>query len=135
MLVVEHDPVGLDHLRLGQPLSTLSGGGCQRLKLATDLHRAGSVYVMDEPTAGLHMSDVHRLLGIIERLVDQGSTVIVIEHHLDVVRSADRIIDLGPEGGGGGRVLFEGTPADLLKSTDSHTAAHLRQDLSRAGRV
>ncbi len=128
--------VGLDYLRLGQPLSTLSGGECQRLKLAADLHRVGSVYVMDEPTTGLHMSDVHRLLGIIERLVNQGNTVIVIEHNLDVVRSADWIIDLGPEGGsGGGRILFEGTPADLLKTTVSHTAAHLRQDLSHAGRV
>ncbi|MEG8280278.1 excinuclease ABC subunit UvrA [Streptomyces sp. AHA2] len=128
--------VGLDYLRLGQPLSTLSGGECQRLKLAADLHRVGSVYVMDEPTTGLHMSDVHRLLGIIERLVDQGNTVIVIEHNLDVVKSADWIIDLGPEGGsGGGRILFEGTPADLLKTTDSHTAAHLRQDLSPAGGV
>ncbi|MGW1037757.1 ATP-binding cassette domain-containing protein [Streptomyces antibioticus] len=124
--------VGLDYLRLGQPLSTLSGGECQRLKLAADLHRVGSVYVMDEPTTGLHMSDVQRLLGIVERLVDQGNTVIVIEHNLDVVRSADWIIDLGPEGGsGGGHVLFEGTPADLLKTTDSHTAAHLREDLSQ----
>ncbi|MFI1002361.1 ATP-binding cassette domain-containing protein [Streptomyces galbus] len=128
--------VGLDYLRLGQPLSTLSGGECQRLKLAADLHRVGGVYVMDEPTTGLHMSDVHRLLGIIERLVDQGNTVIVIEHNLDVVRNADWIIDLGPEGGsGGGRILFEGTPADFLKNTDSHTAAHLRQDLSHAGRI
>ncbi|MFF4315442.1 ATP-binding cassette domain-containing protein [Streptomyces sp. NPDC001507] len=128
--------VGLDYLRLGQPLSTLSGGECQRLKLGADLHRVGSVYVMDEPTTGLHMSDVRRLLGIIERLVDQGNTVIVIEHNLDVVRSADWIIDLGPEGGsGGGRILFQGTPSDLLKTTDSHTAAHLRQDLSHAGRV
>ncbi|MEU7417188.1 ATP-binding cassette domain-containing protein [Streptomyces antibioticus] len=124
--------VGLDYLRLGQPLSTLSGGECQRLKLAADLHRVGSVYVMDEPTTGLHMSDVQRLLGIVERLVDQGNTVIVIEHNLDVVRSADWIIDLGPEGGsGGGHVLFEGTPADLLKTTDSHTAAYLRADLSQ----
>ncbi|MFE9775382.1 ATP-binding cassette domain-containing protein [Streptomyces sp. NPDC005931] len=123
--------VGLDYLRLGQPLSTLSGGECQRLKLAAELHRVGSVYVMDEPTTGLHMSDVRRLLGIVERLVDQGNTVIVIEHNLDVVKSADWIIDLGPEGGsGGGRVLFEGTPADLLKATDSHTAAHLRRDLT-----
>ncbi|MGW1327904.1 ATP-binding cassette domain-containing protein [Streptomyces antibioticus] len=125
--------VGLDYLRLGQPLSTLSGGECQRLKLAADLHRVGSVYVMDEPTTGLHMSDVQRLLGIVERLVDQGNTVVVIEHNLDVVRSADWIIDLGPEGGsGGGHVLFEGTPADLLKTTDSHTAAYLRADLAHA---
>lgn len=123
--------VGLDYLRLGQPLSTLSGGECQRLKLAADLHRVGSVYVMDEPTTGLHMSDVHRLLGIVERLVDQGNTVIVIEHNLDVVKSADWIIDLGPEGGsGGGRVLFEGIPVDLLKAADSHTAEYLRRELS-----
>ncbi|PCG81604.1 thiamine ABC transporter permease [Streptomyces sp. WZ.A104] len=123
--------VGLDYVGLGQPLSTLSGGECQRLKLATDLHRVGSVYVMDEPTTGLHMSDTHRLLGIVERLVDQGNTVIVIEHNLDIVKSADWVIDLGPEGGsGGGRILFEGTPAELLKATGSHTAEYLRRDLS-----
>ncbi|WP_346346791.1 excinuclease ABC subunit UvrA [Streptomyces sp. SID161] len=125
--------VGLDYLRLGQPLSTLSGGECQRLRLATDLHRNGSVYVMDEPTTGLHMSDTRRLLGIVERLADQGNTVIVIEHDLDVVTSADWIIDLGPEGGsGGGRVLFEGTPADLLKTGGSHTAEYLRRHLTTA---
>ncbi|MFC7862365.1 excinuclease ABC subunit UvrA [Streptomyces murinus] len=123
--------VGLDYIGLGQPLSTLSGGECQRLKLAADLHRVGSVYVMDEPTTGLHMSDTQRLLGIIERIVDQGNTVIVIEHNLDIVKSADWIIDLGPEGGsGGGRVLFEGTPAELLKATGSYTAEYLRRDLS-----
>lgn len=126
--------VGLDYVGLGQPLSTLSGGECQRLKLAADLHRVGSVYVMDEPSTGLHMADTHRLLGIVERIVDQGNTVIVIEHNLDLVKSADWIIDLGPEGGsGGGRVLFEGTPAELLKTTGSHTAEYLRRDLS-AGR-
>ncbi|MCM2423917.1 excinuclease ABC subunit UvrA [Streptomyces sp. RKAG293] len=123
--------VGLDYLRLGQPLSTLSGGECQRLKLAADLHRVGSVYVLDEPTTGLHMSDTQRLLGIIERLVDQGNTVIVIEHNIDVIKSADWIIDLGPEGGsGGGRILFEGTPSDLLKTEESHTAEYLRRDLA-----
>ncbi|MFF3695767.1 ATP-binding cassette domain-containing protein [Streptomyces sp. NPDC002221] len=123
--------VGLDYVGLGQPLRTLSGGECQRLKLAADLHRVGSVYVMDEPTTGLHMADTHRLLGIVERLVDQGNTVIVIEHNLDVVKNADWIIDLGPEGGGGGgTVLFEGPPADLLKATGSHTAEYLRRDLS-----
>ncbi len=88
---------------------------------------------MDEPTTGLHMADTHRLLGIVERLVDQGNTVIVIEHNLDIVKNADWIIDLGPEGGGGGgRVLFEGPPAELLKATGSHTAEHLRRDLSGA---
>ncbi|UJW30053.1 excinuclease ABC subunit UvrA [Saccharothrix sp. AJ9571] len=123
--------VGLDYLILGQPLSTLSGGECQRIKLATELHKAGSVYVMDEPTTGLHMSDVGHLLEIMERLVDRGNTVIVIEHNLDVVRNADWIIDLGPEGGsGGGTVLFQGPPADLLHTTGSHTAEFLRHDLS-----
>ncbi|MDI5979742.1 excinuclease ABC subunit UvrA [Amycolatopsis magusensis] len=123
--------VGLDYLKLGQPLSTLSGGECQRIKLATELHKAGSVYVMDEPTTGLHMSDVGHLLEIMERLVDRGNTVIVIEHNLDVVRNADWIVDLGPEGGsGGGTVLFEGPPADLLRTTGSHTAEFLRRDLS-----
>ncbi|WP_308188190.1 excinuclease ABC subunit UvrA [Streptomyces sp. DH7] len=125
--------VGLDYVRLGQPLSSLSGGECQRLKLASDLHRVGSVYVMDEPTTGLRMSDTHRLLGIVERLVDQANTVIVIEHNLDVIRSADWIIDLGPEGGsGGGHVLFQGTPADLLKAPGSYTAEYLARDLADA---
>ncbi|XCM33542.1 excinuclease ABC subunit UvrA [Streptomyces parvus] len=123
--------VGLEYLRLGQPLSTLSGGECQRLKLATDLHRTGGVYVLDEPTTGLHMSDTQRLLGIMQRLVTQGNTVLVIEHNLDVVKSADWIIDLGPEAGsGGGQVLFEGTPAELVKSGTSHTAEYLRRDLA-----
>ncbi|QFU90073.1 excinuclease ABC subunit UvrA [Amycolatopsis sp. YIM 10] len=123
--------VGLDYLKLGQPLSTLSGGECQRIKLATELHKAGSIYVMDEPTTGLHMSDVGHLLEIMERLVAQGNTVIVIEHNLDVIRNADWIIDLGPEGGsGGGTVLFEGPPAALLEATGSYTADFLRQDLS-----
>ncbi|AXB42628.1 ATP-binding cassette domain-containing protein [Amycolatopsis albispora] len=123
--------VGLDYLKLGQPLSTLSGGECQRIKLATELHKAGSIYVMDEPTTGLHMSDVGHLLEIMERLVAQGNTVIVIEHNLDVIRNADWIIDLGPEGGsGGGTVLFEGPPADLLEATGSYTADFLRQDLA-----
>ncbi|WP_417629450.1 ATP-binding cassette domain-containing protein [Nonomuraea guangzhouensis] len=123
--------VGLDYLTLGQPLSTLSGGECQRLKLATELHKSGTVYVLDEPTTGLHMSDVKRLLDIMDRLVDAGNSVIVIEHDLDVVKNADWVIDLGPEGGGqGGRVLFEGTPRDLLAATGSHTAEFLRRDLT-----
>ncbi|GLX01480.1 hypothetical protein Misp02_55660 [Microtetraspora sp. NBRC 16547] len=122
--------VGLDYITLGQPLSTLSGGECQRVKLATELHKSGSVYVMDEPTTGLHMSDVGLVLAIIDRLVDQGNSVIVIEHNLDVVKNADWVIDLGPEGGSqGGRVVFEGTPRDLLDATGSHTAEYLRRDL------
>lgn len=107
--------VGLNYLTLGQPLSTLSGGECQRIKLASELHKKGSIYVMDEPTTGLHMSDITHLLEIMNRLVDAGNTVIVIEHNLDVIRNADWIIDMGPEGGSnGGRVIFEGTPQQLL---------------------
>ncbi|GIF53445.1 excinuclease ABC A subunit [Asanoa ferruginea] len=122
--------VGLDYLRLGQPLSTLSGGECQRIKLATELHKTGTVYVMDEPTTGLHMSDIAHLLEIVDRLVNQGNSVVVIEHNLDVIKNADWIIDLGPEGGTkGGEVLFTGPPAELLKA-DTYTAEAVRRDLS-----
>ncbi|MBB6099259.1 excinuclease UvrABC ATPase subunit [Deinobacterium chartae] len=115
--------VGLDYLKLGQPLSTVSGGEGQRLKLATELHKQGSVYVMDEPTTGLHLSDIRRLMAIIDRLVDAGNTVILIEHHLDVIRQADWIIDLGPEGGSaGGEVLFAGPPQQLAGCARSITA-------------
>jgi len=91
--------VGVGYLTLGQPLSTLSGGECQRIKLASELHKKGSSYVLDEPTTGLHMSDIAHVLGILNRLVDGGNTVIVIEHNLDVICSADWMIDMGPEGG------------------------------------
>jgi excinuclease UvrABC ATPase subunit len=115
--------VGLGYLKLGQPLSTVSGGEGQRLKLATELHKQGSIYVMDEPTTGLHLSDIGLLMGIIDRLVDARNTVILIEHHLDVIRQADWIIDLGPEGGSaGGEVLFEGPPLALKSSPRSITA-------------
>ena len=118
--------VGLGYLRLGQPLSTVSGGEAQRLKLATELHKKGSVYVMDEPTAGLHLSDIGMLMGIIDRLVDGGNSIILIEHHLDVIRQADWVIDLGPEGGGAGdEVLFEGPPAGLKGCSRSITARHV----------
>ncbi|ANB09678.1 daunorubicin resistance protein DrrC [Streptomyces ambofaciens] len=120
--------VGLTYLTLGQPLSTLSGGERQRIKLATRLHRTGAVYVLDEPTAGLHMSDVEGLLALLDRLVDSGNTVVIVEHDLDVVAHADRVIDLGPGGGrDGGRVLFEGTPRELLAARGSSTAEHLRR--------
>lgn len=120
--------VGLTYLTLGQPLSTLSGGERQRIKLATRLHRTGAVYVLDEPTTGLHMSDVDGLLGLLDRLVDTGNTVVVVEHNLDVVAHADWIIDLGPDGGrDGGRVIFEGTPQQLRKTHGSFTAEHLRR--------
>ncbi|WP_276372198.1 excinuclease ABC subunit UvrA [Chryseolinea sp. H1M3-3] len=118
--------VGLDYLTLGQPLSTLSGGECQRIKLASELYKKGSVYVLDEPTTGLHMSDINHLLSIINRLVDAGNTVITIEHNISVIKNADWIIDMGPEGGHkGGRVLFEGTPKDLKQAKDSLTSAYL----------
>jgi excinuclease ABC A subunit len=119
--------VGLDYLTLGQPLSTLSGGECQRLKLASELHKKSSVYVMDEPTTGLHMSDIGHLLEIVNRLVNAGNTVIVIEHNLAIIRNADWIIDMGPEGGNkGGTVVFEGTPKQLLTCKQSLTSAYLR---------
>lgn len=118
--------VGLDYLTLGQPLSTLSGGECQRIKLASELHKKGSIYVMDEPTTGLHMSDIGHLLAIMNRLVDAGNTVIVIEHNLDIIKNADWIIDMGPEGGNkGGRVMFEGTPQALVEMPESLTSAYL----------
>jgi excinuclease UvrABC ATPase subunit len=118
--------VGLNYLTLGQPLNTLSGGECQRIKLASELHKEGSMYVMDEPTTGLHKSDTAHLLEIINKLVDGGNTVIVIEHNMDVARNADWIIDLGPEGGSrGGQVIFEGTPADLKKAKQSITSKYI----------
>lgn len=120
--------VGLNYLTLGQPLSTLSGGECQRIKLAGELHKNGSIYVMDEPTTGLHMSDTGHLLQIIDHLVDQGNSVIVIEHNTEVMKHADWIIDLGPEGGHkGGQILFEGTPADLLHAGHSLTGRYLAE--------
>ena len=120
--------VGLSYLSLGQPLSTLSGGECQRLKLASELHKKGSIYVLDEPTTGLHMSDITHLLEMMNRLVDAGNTVIVIEHNLDVIKNADWIIDLGPEGGSkGGRIIFTGTPEQLLTSQESITAEYVRR--------
>jgi len=121
--------VGLNYLSLGQPLSTLSGGEGQRIKLASELHKEGSVYVMDEPTTGLHMSDISNLLAVINRIVDNGNTVIVIEHNRDIIKNADWIIDLGPEGGHkGGQILFEGTPKDLLNVETSYTAQYLRSE-------
>ncbi len=119
--------VGLDYLSLGQPLSTLSGGECQRIKLASELHKQGSIYIMDEPTTGLHMSDIGHLMQVINRLVDTGNTVVVIEHNLHVIKNADWIIDMGPEGGSkGGQVMFEGTPKELLKAKHSLTSAYLQ---------
>jgi len=119
--------VGLDYLSLGQPLSTLSGGECQRIKLASELHKQGSIYIMDEPTTGLHMSDIGHLMQVINRLVDTGNTVVVIEHNLHVIKNADWIVDMGPEGGSkGGTVMFEGTPKKLLSAKNSLTGNYLR---------
>lgn len=119
--------VGIGYLTLGQPLTTLSGGELQRVKLAAELENHGEIYVLDEPTTGLHMSDTQRLIRIFDRLVDQGSTVIVIEHNLDVVSQADWIIDLGPGAGQeGGRVIFQGRPQDLVNCKASITGQYLR---------
>ncbi|MER7368524.1 excinuclease ABC subunit UvrA [Nonomuraea wenchangensis] len=120
--------VGLGYLGLGQPLTTLSGGERQRLKLAIHMARGGTTYVLDEPTTGLHLADVDQLLGLLDRLVEDGNSVIVIEHHQAVMAHADRIIDLGPGAGhDGGRVVFTGTPAELVADGDTLTARHLRQ--------
>ncbi|MFJ3306598.1 ATP-binding cassette domain-containing protein, partial [Streptomyces sp. NPDC086549] len=118
--------VGLGYLSLGQPLTTLSGGERQRLKLATHMADKGGVYVLDEPTAGLHLADVEQLLGLLDRLVDSGKSVIVVEHHQAVMAHADWIIDLGPGAGhDGGRIVFEGTPADLVTTRSTVTGEHL----------
>ena len=126
--------VGLGYIKLGQPATTLSGGEAQRVKLASELSRrsnGGSVYILDEPTTGLHTDDVNRLLKVLHRLVDEGATVVVIEHNLDVVKSADYLIDLGPEGGdAGGRVVATGTPEDVAANPDSYTGHYLGPVLS-----
>src|SRR6185295_3200037 len=120
--------VGLGYLRLGQPLTTLSGGERQRLKLATHMGEPGGVYVLDEPTTGLHLADIEQLLILLDRLVDSGKSVIVIEHHLAVMAHADWLIDLGPGAGhDGGRIVFEGTPADIVAARSTLTGQHLAE--------
>jgi excinuclease ABC subunit A len=122
--------VGLGYVRLGQPAPTLSGGEAQRVKLASELQKRSTgrtVYVLDEPTTGLHFEDIRKLLGVLGRLVDAGNTVMVIEHNLDVVKTADWLIDLGPEGGtGGGLVVAEGTPEQVAADDTSHTGVFLK---------
>jgi excinuclease ABC subunit A len=126
--------VGLGYVRLGQPATTLSGGEAQRVKLASELQRRSTgktVYVLDEPTTGLHFEDIRRLLGVLTSLVDKGNTVIVIEHNLDVIKTADWVVDLGPEGGnGGGLIVAEGTPEDVAEVAESHTGKFLREVLA-----
>ena len=118
--------VGLGYISLGQPLTTLSGGERQRLKLAARMAEKGGIYVLDEPTTGLHLADVEQLLGLLDRLVDSGKSVIVIEHHQSVMAHADWIIDLGPGAGhDGGRIVFTGTPADLVAARSTLTGEHL----------
>jgi excinuclease ABC subunit A len=130
--------VGLGYVRLGQSAPTLSGGEAQRVKLATELQRRSTgrtIYVLDEPTTGLHFEDVRKLLIVLNRLVDSGNTVVVIEHNLDVIKSADWVIDLGPEGGsGGGLVIAEGTPEQVAKNKASYTGTFLAETL-KAGQV
>lgn len=122
--------VGLPYLSLGQPLSTLSGGERQRVKLAKYLDKKGNIYVLDEPTTGLHASDVETLMALFDRLVSRGNTVIVIEHNLDVMKQADYLIDVGPDGGSaGGEIVFTGTPAEMAASGQTITAEYLRRTL------
>ena len=123
--------VGLGYIKLGQSSTTLSGGEAQRVKLATELSKRATgktLYILDEPTTGLHIADVHKLVDIIQRLVDTGNTAIVIEHNLDLIKTADHIIDLGPEGGdGGGEIVAEGTPEEIMKNKNSYTGIYLKK--------
>jgi excinuclease ABC subunit A len=128
--------LGLGYLTLGQSATTLSGGEAQRVKIASEISRLQrakhTVYILDEPTTGLHLADVERLLMSLNKLVDAGHTVILIEHHLDVVKTADHVIDLGPEGGhAGGEVVVTGTPEDVAKCKASHTGRFLKAHLGR----
>jgi excinuclease ABC subunit A len=128
--------VGLGYVKLGQPSTELSGGEAQRIKLATELSKRSTgktIYILDEPTTGLHFADVHKLVEILHRLADGGNTVVVIEHNLDVIKTADYIIDMGPEGGDrGGTVIAEGTPEEIVKNKKSYTGLYVKKMLERA---
>ena len=127
------EEVGLGYITLGQSAVTLSGGEAQRVKLSTELSKKDTgktFYILDEPTTGLHFEDIQHLMDVLNKLADRGNTVLVIEHNMDVIKMADHIIDLGPEGGdGGGRILFEGTPEELVKNKISYTAQFLKAEL------
>jgi excinuclease ABC subunit A len=129
-----HD-VGLDYIKLGQPATTLSGGEAQRVKLSAELSKVATgktLYILDEPTTGLHFADIEKLLEVLQRLVDSGNTVLVIEHNLDVIKQADWIVDLGPEGGeAGGEIVATGTPEDIAEVEESATGDFLRQVLPK----
>ena len=133
-----HD-VGLDYMTLGQPATTLSGGEAQRVKLAAELCKVATgrtLYILDEPTTGLHFADIEKLLEVLQRLVDGGNTVLVIEHNLDVIKQADHLVDLGPEGGeAGGEIVASGTPEEVAAVDDSYTGQFLRTLLGRAAAV
>ncbi|MGI8756110.1 MAG: hypothetical protein ACR2MB_09660, partial [Acidimicrobiales bacterium] len=130
--------VGLGYIHLGQPATTLSGGEAQRVKLATELARRSTghtMYILDEPSVGLHMADVKMLIEVLQRLTDQGNTVLVIEHNLDLIACADWLVDLGPEGGsGGGTLVAEGTPETIIKKKKSYTGQFLKTHLARHGK-
>jgi excinuclease ABC subunit A len=123
--------VGLGYIKIGQSATTLSGGEAQRVKLATELAKRATgrtIYILDEPTTGLHTADVHKLIDVLQKLVEGGNTVVVIEHNLDIIKTADHVIDLGPEGGdGGGLIIAEGTPEQLAKSKKSFTGQYLKR--------
>ena len=127
--------VGLGYIKIGQPSTTLSGGEAQRVKLATELSKRSTgktIYILDEPTTGLHTADVHKLTEVLQKLVDAGNTVVVIEHNLDMIKTADYIIDLGPEGGDkGGEIVAFGTPEKVARSSKSYTGKYLKKVLKK----
>jgi excinuclease ABC subunit A len=131
------ESVGLGYIRLGQASTSLSGGEAQRIKLARELSKIGTgdtLYIMDEPTTGLHFQDVRMLVDVVQQLVDQGNTVIIIEHNLDLIKASDWIIDLGPEGGNkGGQIIATGTPEEVAEQEDSFTGQYLKQEFERLG--